>query len=495
MVLYSVKKCLERFLQLEISFYNNTGPGKLLGYVNDHSNRSEKLFSAILEIAREIILLTALVIFLITLSPVMTIFTGISLLAVAFVLKLFIVRGVQRYGQNTARDLNDFSDLTAEILNGIRLIKTFSSESHELKRIKKVLWKRYSSELNAYKFNSAVAPLTETTGIMVLLGMLLVGNYFLNGDNKIALPILLTYILTLLRTLPRVNHLSSLRSQLSLLWGSFETIEKFLIGTSTKMLSDGEKKYGSLTSTVEFSNITFAYPGNNEPVVRDFNLVIPKGNTVALVGQSGSGKSTLVDLLLRLYDPDIGSIFVDGIDLRHFTRKSWHQAIAVVSQDTFLFNETVRENIAYGVRKASDEKIIEAARKAHALDFIKALPNGFDTIVGNRGTLLSGGQRQRIAIARAILCQPDLLILDEATSALDSKSERIIQTALEEISEECTVVVIAHRLSTIERADQIILLQEGKILEKGMHNELIDAKGLYYSLHTLQASNSIATIF
>ncbi len=489
------EKCLKRFLALEVSFYNNTDTGRLLGYTNEQAQRSELLFSALLEFVREALFIALLVGFLVVLSPLLTVITCISLLLVAFLLR-FVIRGVHHYGRKTSSDLEAFSSLVAEMLSGIRVIKSFSSEKRELSRSMQALQQRYKSELAAYKFNSAVAPLTEAAGVAILLFIVLTGSFVLGDRKDTSLPLLLTYALALLRTIPRVNHINGLRSRLSLLWGSFESIENFLLETASQSLVEGNKPYRSFESCVSFTSLTFTYPGSVEPAIREINLTIEKGKTTALVGQSGSGKSTLTDLFLRFYDPDAGCVLVDGVDLRCFDRRTWHQAIAVVSQDTFLFNTTVRDNIAYGVPQATDREIVEAARKAHAVEFIEGLPCGFDTVVGNRGTLLSGGQRQRIAIARAILCDPDILILDEATSALDTQSERIVQKAIAAVSEQRTVVVVAHRLSTIERADKIVVLQNGAILEQGSHTELMADRGAYYALSRLQsgATPSLSSI-
>ncbi|MEO0769377.1 MAG: ABC transporter ATP-binding protein [Cyanobacteria bacterium J06649_4] len=485
------QRCLERFLELEIPFYDRTSSGQLLSYVNDQAQRSEKLFSVILEFSREVLFISFLAVFLITLSPTLTAITVVCLLLVAFFLK-FVIQGVQKHGRKTAKDLEAFASAVSELLNGIRVVKSFSSEKRELGRVQTALNRRYCSELTAYKFNSAVAPLTELAGTAVLLGIILAGNFVLASSEELALPVLMTYTLTLLRTLPRVNHLNGLRAQLSLLSGSFEAIECFLQKTEAQALSEGDLLYQPFSSEIVFSNVSFTYPGASDAAIKELTLNVPKGKTTALVGQSGSGKSTLIDLLLRFYDPGKGSIRVDEYDLKDFNRRSWHQSVAVVSQDTFLFNTTVRENIAYGVPHASDADIFDAAKKAFALEFVKALPKGFETVVGNRGTLLSGGQRQRIAIARAILCNPDLLILDEATSALDTHSERIVQKAIEEVSKARTVVIIAHRLSTIEGADQIVVMKDGYILEQGSHAQLMTIRGSYYSLYKLQTGAELA---
>lgn len=476
------QKCIERFLELEIHFYNHANSGELLSYVNEQAQRSELLFSSILELIREIISTTFLILLLIVLSPQLTLVTVLSLVLVALSLR-FLLQGVQRYGRKTALALDEFSALVSEIIGGIRVIKSFASEKREQRRSQQALENRYQAELTAYRYSSAVAPVTETAGIIVLLVILLTGTTILSSSEGTTLPILLTYTLTLLRTLPRVNHLNSLRSQLSLRAGSYETICQFLTSTDGTMLPDGRYPYKTLKTALIFENVIFNYPESSEPVLRGINLRVPKGQTTAIVGSSGSGKSTLIDLIMRFYDPSDGSIKIDDTDLRSVQRKSWLQAVAAVSQDTFLFNASVSENIAYGRPDATNEEVMDAARKAYAFDFIQELPNGFNTIVGNRGSRLSGGQRQRIAIARAILCDPDILILDEATSALDSNSERIVQKAIEKVSQDRTVIVIAHRLSTIENADNIVVMKEGKIVEQGSHQQLLMMEGVYYFLH------------
>lgn len=483
------EKCVERFLQLELAFYSRASLGELLSYVNEQAQRSEQFFSHCLEIIREILAVTFLVAFLIILSPVLSVVTVVSLILIALLLRV-IVKEVQIHGRKTANSIKRFSSFIAEIISGIRVIKSFNTESKELEHAKESLNNRYKTELTAYKFKSAVAPLTETAGISVLLIILLVGTSLFANSSGSTIAILFTYTLTLLRTLPRVNHLNALRAQLSLLSGSLESIQNFLSNTADSSLPDGKYRHQELKSDLVFDDLTFTFPTNSEPTLRNIKFRVSKGMTTALVGSSGSGKSTLVDLVMRFYDPNSGCIKVDGIDLRELQLGSWRRAIAMVSQDTFLFNASIGENIAYGRPHARELEVIEAAKKAYAHEFIQDLPQGLDTIVGNRGTRLSGGQRQRIAIARAILCDPDILILDEATSALDSTSERIVQKAIEEVSRNRTVIVIAHRLSTIEKADKIIVMHEGRVVEQGTHRELLALQGRYWSLHQSQVASA-----
>ncbi|MBD2772397.1 ABC transporter ATP-binding protein [Iningainema tapete] len=481
------QNCVERFLELEFTYYSSSNLGKLLSYVNEQAQRSEYLSSSFIEIARELLVIFALLFLLINLSPTLTIFTTLSLLLVLLSLK-FVIEKLHIYSYKAAKAIEDFSTFVTDMIRGIRVVKSFGLEQIKLEFAQQSLQNRYEAEMSAYKYNSAVAPLSESTGIAVLLLLLFVGSSLLPHSEGTALPLLLTYTLTLLRMLPRINHLNSLRSQLALLSGSVESIYSFLSSTSGLNLPNGSQVYSKLSSGIALENVTFQYSANSEPTLKNVTFQIKRGTTTAIVGSSGSGKSTLVDLVMRFHDANSGYIKVDGVELREFQISSWRSAIAMVSQDTFLFNSSVRENIAYGCPGATDLEIIEAAKKAYAYEFIQELPEKFDTIVGDSGTRLSGGQRQRIAIARAIIRNPDILILDEATSALDSNSERIVQKAIEEVSRSRTVITIAHRLSTIERADNIVILHNGCVVEQGTHQQLLSHRGTYWSLYQAQSS-------
>jgi subfamily B ATP-binding cassette protein MsbA len=248
----------------------------------------------------------------------------------------------------------------------------------------------------------------------------------------------------------------------------------------------GTRSIGRARGDVEFRGVTFVYSPEKGPVLRDVSLVVPSGRTVAIVGKSGSGKSTLVSLLPRFYDPQSGAVLVDGVDIRDYPLHDLRRQLSLVSQDVTLFNDTIRNNIAFSVDGASADAVEDAARAAYVLEFAESLPQGLDTIVGDRGALLSGGQRQRIAIARALLKNAPILVLDEATSALDTESERRIQAALDELVRNRTTLVIAHRLSTVEKADRIVVMHEGVIAESGTHAELIAREGLYAQLYRLQ---------
>ena len=465
------QQCIERLLKLELAFYSDSKLGQIISYVNEQAQRSETLSSYILEIISNSLIILALSLLLISLSPTLTLVALFSLVIVTLFLRR-VINKVQAHGRQTANHIEKFSSIVTEIISGIRVVKGFNAEPRELERTKKSLQERYEAELAAYKYNSAVQPLTEASGISALLVLLAVGLVLLPGTQSGTLPFLLTYTLALLRILPRVSHINAMRSQLSLLSGSLEAIQNFLSSTAEFHLPDGTQLYQGIRSSVVFENVTFTFPSNSEPALKEVSFEMKKGTTTAIVGPSGSGKSTLADLVMRFHDPNMGNIKIDGIDLREFQVSSWRQSIAMVSQDTFLFNTSVRENVAYGSPKATDTQIIEAAKQAYAYEFIQDLPHGFDTI------------------ARAILRDPDILILDEATSALDTNSERIVQKALEKVSCDRTVLVIAHRLSTVEKADNIVVLCNGSVVEQGTHQELQKRQGVYWKLYSFQDSSN-----
>ena len=378
-----------------------------------------------------------------------------------------------------------FTSRASELVNGIRTIQTFSAQEFERKRYYGASDEVVDSATLAAKKIVLIKPLAEVIATTILIGMIIVGMtvFVANGSLKVAE--LLTFLFILFRLVPALKELNGDFAQLSSYKGSIQNIQTLLETHNKPYILNGNRPFPGLHKAIELVDVDFAY----EPgvlVLQQVTLAIAKGTTVALVGSSGSGKSTLADLIVRLYDPTSGNILIDGVDFQQFDLHSLRSRMAVVSQDTFIFNATVRENIAYGIPDTRDEDIVLAAERSNAIDFIRALPDGFETGLGDRGVRLSGGQRQRIAIARAILRNPDILILDEATSALDSVSEQLIQTSLEKLSVGRTVITIAHRLSTIVKADKVVVLEGGKIVEQGQYEELIARQGELWKYHQLQ---------
>jgi len=373
-----------------------------------------------------------------------------------------------------------------ETLGGLRVVKAFNAE-HKLEERFSIINEKLRGTFNRInrRFNLAhpVSELIGTTVIAILIwfgGVLILSNRSSIDGTQFIVYILVFYsIIAPSKELSRASY--SIQKGLA----SLDRVDKILMSENTIAEPEHPAKFHSFTDKIEFKNLSFKY--QNDWVLQDINLTVPKGKTVALVGQSGSGKSTLVDLLPRYYDPVKGEVLMDGVNIKKFKTHDIRSQMGNVNQEAILFNDTFFNNIAFGVESATLEQVIEAAKIANAHDFISATENGYQTNIGDRGSKLSGGQRQRVSIARAILKNPPILILDEATSALDTESEKMVQEALENLMLNRTTLVVAHRLSTIKRADEICVLHEGKIVERGKHDELIALDGYYKRLCDMQS--------
>jgi subfamily B ATP-binding cassette protein MsbA len=381
----------------------------------------------------------------------------------------------------------DFTSSGIELISAMRTIQTSSTQNFERERFYAVSEK---VKLALFKLNKAVdliRPLAEAISTTILILVIIVGfNFFVVG-GELKTSSLLTFMFVLFRMMPLVEQVNGLRVELGSYGGSIDKLKQILKTEDKVYLKNGDVQFDKLQHSIDFINVSFGY--TEQTILQDINLSIKCGQTTALVGTSGAGKTTLADLIPRLYDPTQGIILVDGIDMRNLDIDSLRRKMAIVSQDTFIFNASVRDNITYGLGAVEEKDLRLVASQANALEFILEMPEGFETKLGDRGVRLSGGQRQRIAIARAMLRNPDILILDEATSALDSVTERLIQESLEELSKGCTVIAIAHRLSTIVSADKIVVLEKGKIIEQGSYQELIDQRGALWKYHQVQNSD------
>lgn len=374
-----------------------------------------------------------------------------------------------------------------ETLGGLRIIKAFIAEKKMSGRFTKCSNELRSAVMRVSMRQVLAHPVSEFLGTCIIVIVLWFGGTLILGDNSPISAASFIYYLTILYSI--INPLKELsKASYSIPRGlaSMERIDAVL--KADNKIADGEKgiEIPEMKDGIEYKNLTFSYDGERN-VLKNINLKIEKGKTVALVGQSGSGKSTMVDLLPRYYDVQEGEISIDGVNIKDMKVKSLRALIGNVNQEAILFNDTFYNNITFGVENATMEQVIEAAKIANAHDFIMATENGYDTNVGDRGCLLSGGQRQRISIARAILKNPPILILDEATSALDTESERLVQEALERLMKSRTTIAIAHRLSTIKNADEICVLRDGEIVERGKHDELIKLDGVYKRLNDMQS--------
>lgn len=330
--------------------------------------------------------------------------------------------------------------------------------------------------------SSLVGPIS---GLLPILAIALIASFSLlvfKGQSSALLPSLVTFVLALQRLNQRISGIAGTFNALADNTAKVERLNKILSPEGKEFRRLGGTPFSILEKSISFSNVALQYSPDSHPALSDISFTLPKGQMLALVGASGAGKSSIADLLIGLYAPNKGQILIDGEPLEHLELASWQKRLGVVSQDTFLFNATIADNVSFGMPEATLEQIDAACEAAQASGFIKSLPKGYDTFVGERGYRLSGGQRQRLSLARAILRDPELLILDEATSALDSHSERLVQQAIERFERNHTVLVIAHRLSTIVRADQILVLDSGRIVESGTHSALIEKRGLYSQL-------------
>ncbi|KOR36172.1 MULTISPECIES: ABC transporter ATP-binding protein [Planktothricoides] len=478
---------IKLLLDVDLDFYSKTKIGDVINSIGQEVSRAAGAIRLGIQMVVHGITILVFIAILISISWQLTLVAPFILVWVP-VLSQFVINRSQKYGDFLSQSSRAFSGKFIEILNGIRLVKSTSSEAREYDIIVQRILDREEAELKSEMNYALTAPINEISAVSALLAMIAIGRVLFANQIDSLSAVLLTYLFVLNRMMVVVGQLNSTRSRFANAVPGAVIVSEFLRLDDKPIMQNGYIPYQGIQKEIRFEGVSFSYPSSSELVLDEINLTIPRGTTLALVGGSGAGKSTLADLVPRFYDPTAGKITIDGIDLRDYDFTTLRKAMGIVSQETFLFNDSVRNNISYPRPDASEAEIIQAAKQANAYDFIVQLPQGFDTEIGDRGVMLSGGQRQRIAIARALLSNPDILVLDEATSALDTVSEHLVQQAIERLSSDRTSIVIAHRLSTVQKADQIVVLEKGKIIEIGTHIELLKKGGRYTHLYSLQFS-------
>jgi len=474
-------------LGLDLQYFENKSSGRLMAILNDDVNQLEKFLDTgankLLQTITTVVVIGGTFLYI---SPLIAIFAFIPIPVIIFGSFRFTKTIASRY----TRIRNAIETLNANLSNsisGILTVKSFNREEKEFARIISSSTEVKSANYHAIRLSAAFIPIIRIAILFGFTATLLIGGFMaLDGEINVAMYSVLLFITQ--RLLWPLTELGDTFDLYQRAMASFKRINA--LKNTTPEIKDGSVKSNGIDKSINFQNVNFSYV-ENFPVLNDISLNIKKGSTTAIVGSTGSGKSTLIKLLLRLYDVDSGHILFDDIDIKDLEIHTLRKNIGLVSQDIFLFEGTVFDNIAYGNLEASEKEIWEAAKLSESDEFINLLPNKKDTVVGERGQKLSGGQRQRISIARAILKNPEILILDEATSAVDNETEAAIQRSLDTLKEGRTVVAIAHRLSTIRNADIIYVLEKGRIVESGTHEELVNLKKVYANLWDVQTGKKV----
>jgi len=474
----------DRLLGQSTSFFARNPSGDLISRATGDVDRIQSLFGTDLaDLAQSLATLSSLVVLVVSLSPELTLVA--LLIAPAIVVPVVVIANRLRKISKAGRErMGDLTGVLSETIRGQRVVQAYGAERYEAGRFGEVNERTYRLARRAARIMAFSSPLVETASVLAFLLLLAYAGSRIAAD-KMTLGTFISFGVGLVMMYQPFKRATRINLALQTALASARRLFEVLDAPVDVVDGPDARPLAPFAREIRLAEVSFAYPGN-APVLHGVDLVVPRGSVTALVGPSGAGKTTLVNLVPRFMDVTAGAVSVDGVDVRRATLASLRGQIGLVTQDVILFDDTVRRNVAYGRNDVPEERILAALDAANARDFVEALPQGLDTRVGESGARLSGGQRQRLAIARALLKDPPILILDEATSSLDTESERAVQQALERLMAGRTVVVIAHRLSTVRRADQLVVLSGGRIVERGTHAELLGAAGLYRRLHDLQ---------
>ena len=479
-------KLYSHFHYLSLSYFNKNKSGELTAVlVNDIDNMRNSLSIMFQKLFVEPINIIILMSLLFIVSTKLALI-ALLIIPVSGIIIFGISHSIRRRSARSQAQLAGMTSMIAETIGSMRIVKAFATKGFEINRFAKETQKYYKLMIRRDRLRFVSSPVSETFGATIAALLLWVGARDVLVIESISSEDFLRFILLLFSLFQPLKNLTNVVNELQNGLASADRVFAIMDIKSDIQDVDNAFKVKDLNSSLSFNDVSFTYGNKDEKVLNNINFKINKGEIFALVGPSGAGKSTLVDLIPRFYDTLSGSIKIDGKDIKDLELKSLRSLMGIVTQETFLFDDTVKANISYGVENISDDEIKDASKAANAHEFIRKLPDGYNTIIGERGVSLSGGQKQRIAIARAIVKNPPILILDEATSSLDSESEKHVQSAIENLMSERTVFVIAHRLSTVHNANKILVLENGQIVQEGKHDDLINVDGLYKQLHKMQ---------
>jgi len=479
----------QKYQRLSLAYFHRRRTGQVMSRVtNDVLVLHDSIDIGFNHLVTDIIMSVLFVSFLVILSWKLTLLAMI-VLPLVFLFIYYVGKKLRKYSERSQEKMADVNSVLEEAINNVRIVKAFSMEGFELKKFMRATGEFFGSLLRMARIRRLASPINDTlisiAGVTILL---YAGARIISGTGELDAGDFMTFVIAMFSLIKPVKSLSQVHVKLQEGVAAAKRVFKVLDTDEKIVDKPGARDFDQLKTGITYDNITFSY-NENESVLHDISFEVPSGKVVAIVGPSGAGKSTLLDLLPRFYDPQQGRITVDDVDICDLKLSSLRSLMGIVTQETLLFNDSVFNNIAYGRSGVERERVYEAARMANADQFIRELENGYDTMVGNRGVMLSGGQRQRLAIARALVADPQILIFDEATSALDTESELLVQEAISRLMSGRTTLVVAHRLSTIVHADRIVVIDKGRMVEQGNHEELLKAGGLYHKLYQMQFKN------